>query len=310
MTPCGALSGVEKLSAYESGELHGLNFNARNVLSTRAGELVPFYEQTERRKNKLAVEYHKNGMLKAVALNERQEAATPIGALPAELVTFYDTGAVARVFPCDGAISGYWTEEDERRQYVPLSFDFSFTRFTALVGCIAFYRSGAVRSVTLFPGERISVATPVGGIDVSGGFSLHEDGSLASCEPSSPFELATPIGVLTAHDPQAAVLSADSCSLRFDRNGSVSSLRTAHNAIAARLADGRVRLCAPAEAPHPTDDGQTVTKAMTVAFAGDTVTINGETFDVNGCVFTVAPYAVHCGGCGGCDGCDGCGGCP
>jgi hypothetical protein len=303
MTPCGVFDGIEKFAVYESGELQGLNFNTRNILRTRAGEFIPFYEQTERRKNKLAVEYHKNGTLKAIALNAPQKAATPAGPLPAELVTFYDTGELARVFPRDGAISGYWTQEDERRLYVPLSFDLAVTRFTALVGCVAFYRSGAVRSVTLFPGELIRVASPVGDIAVSGGFSLYEDGSLASCEPSSPVKVATPIGVLAAHDPQSAVVSADTCSLRFDRSGAVSSLRTARDAVAARLPDGRVRLCAPAETPCLTDDDQTVTKAMTVSFGGGGVTIDGETFDIAKCDFTIAPYAARCGDCAGCSGC-------
>ncbi|MDR2357924.1 MAG: hypothetical protein LBD92_07595 [Oscillospiraceae bacterium] len=305
-TPCGVFDGVEKLVEYETGEILGLNFNARNILRTRSGEFVPFYEQTARRKNKLAVECHKNGALKAAALNEPGEVPTPVGALPAELVTFYDTGELSRVFPRDGAISGYWTEEDERRLYTPLSFDFGFTRFTALVSCVAFYRSGAVRSVTLFPGELIRVTSPVGDVAVSGGFSLYEDGALASCEPSYPVKIPTPIGVLTAHDPRAAVVSADSCSLRFNRSGAVSSLRTARDAVAARLPDGRVCLRAPAEAPHPSDGDQTVTAAMTVAFGGGVVTIDGESFDIGECDFTVAPYAARCGGCESCGDCGGC----
>jgi len=183
-TPFGVFAGISSLSTYSTGELLGLSLREPNVILTHAGELVPFYTETPRRKNKFAVEYYKNGMLKAVAMEEQQEVLTPIGELPAELITFYDSGEVLRVFPLDGKISGYWSEEEERALHIPLSFEFDFAKFTARIDSICFYQSGSIRSITLFPGERITVQTDMGEVESNAGFSLNEDGSLKSLAPS------------------------------------------------------------------------------------------------------------------------------
>ncbi|MDR2615540.1 MAG: hypothetical protein LBC28_03065 [Oscillospiraceae bacterium] len=182
-TPFGVFAGVTSHRCYSGGELQGLSLGARNMLLTHAGELVPFYTETPRRKQKFAVEYYKNGMLKAVALEEQQEVITPIGEMPAELVTFYDTGELLRLFPLDGKIGAYWGEADERALHIPLSFSFDFAEFTALIDCVCFYKSGAVRSVTLFPGETAELNTLTGSVLAERGFSLNEDGSLRSLSP-------------------------------------------------------------------------------------------------------------------------------
>jgi hypothetical protein len=66
-------------------------------------QLIPFYgEDSLRRKYKASVTFYGNRALKAVSLDAQQEVLTPIGEMPAELVTFYDTGELKRVFPLDG----------------------------------------------------------------------------------------------------------------------------------------------------------------------------------------------------------------
>jgi len=302
-TPYGVFGGVLNVSEYNTGELHGMNFDAPNIILTHAGELTPFFEETERRKRKYAVEYYKNGMIKSVSLNEQMEIETPIGQIPAELVTFYDSGELSRVFPLDGAISGFWTLEDERELHIPLTFEFGFTRFTACLDSVAFYKTGDIKSVTLYPGELISVETKYGFIPVSGGFSLYENGALRSCEPASPVSIGTPIGKITANDPQAVVVSADHCSLKFSDSGDAVSLKTAHNTIVAVGTDNHTRWFLPSERPHPTSDETTITEAMSVSFTHDSVVINGERLLISDYEFTIAPYAANCGDCAGCSGC-------
>jgi len=183
-TAYGVFGGITSYDCYPNGELRGVSLKEPNVIVTHAGELTPFYSETNRRKHKYSAEYYKNGMLKAVALEEQQDVVTPIGEIPAELVTFYDTGELLRIFPLDGKISAYWSEEEERALHIPLSFEFDFASFTALVDCICFYKSGGIRSITLFPGESITIHTELGDVVCERGFSLNEDGTLKSLQPS------------------------------------------------------------------------------------------------------------------------------
>jgi hypothetical protein len=265
--PTGVFAGVDSCYRYPGGELEGIKLSEKNMLVTHAGELVPAYTETHRRKNKDSVEFYKNGMIKAVALDELQEIQTPIGEFPAELVTFFDTGELKRFFPLDGKISGLWTEEEEKNLAIPLSFQFPFASFTAIISGVAFYKSGDIRSITLFPGEAIDIHTECGMILTRNGFSLYEDsGELESLEPAGPTVVKTPLGAITAFDPNAVGINADVNSLIFDENSRVSSLITVHNRIAAQTEDGRMTMWAPREVVNPLDNESMMTEGLRISF--------------------------------------------
>jgi hypothetical protein len=232
-TPYGIFSGITTWENYSDGSPKGILLEEQNVILTHAGELIPFYgDDSPRRKYKPSVTFHKNGMIKAVQLNAQQGVMTPIGELPAELITFYDTGEIRRVFPLDGKISGFWSEEDERTLNIPLSFDFGFTSFTAMISGLCFYKSGMIRSLTLFPGETVDVKTArFGTIRVRHGFSLYESGALKTAEPAEPVNLQTPVGMLTAYDDHAHGIHADANSLGFDEQGRVISLSVSNERL-------------------------------------------------------------------------------
>jgi hypothetical protein len=227
----GSFTGVESYVCFPSGELEGIKLSEKNTILTHAGELVPAFTETNRRKNKYSVEFYKSGMIKAVALDEVQEISTPIGEFPAELVTFFQTGELKRFFPLDGKISGMWSEAEEKALGIPLSFEFPFTSFSAIISGVAFYKSGRIRSVTLFPGETISIKTKYGDIPTRNGFSLYESGSLESLEPASPVQIKTPGGTITAFDPNAVGINADLNSLVFEEDGAFRSFTVTENRL-------------------------------------------------------------------------------
>ena len=293
----GVFAGVENYFRYPGGELEGIKLSERNTLVTRAGELVPAYTETHRRKNKYSVEFHKSGAIKAVALNETQKIQTPIGEFPAELVTFFESGELNRFFPLDGKISGLWSEEEEKKLAVPLSFELPFTSFTAIIGGVAFYRSGNIRSVTLFPGEAVDIATKYGEIRARIGFSLYESGKLESLEPAVPVTIQTPVGALAAFDPNAIGVNADSNSLAFDGDGNVTALTVAHNRVAARTEDGRRLMFVPREVVNPLDNETMITVGLKISFdyAVDAVTFDDgiketTTLPMSRSSFTVAAH--------------------
>jgi hypothetical protein len=293
-----ALAGVESYSCYPDGELLGVKLAKKNTLVTHAGELIPAYTETHRRKNKYSVEFYQSGMIKKIALNEMQEVQTPLGELPAELVTFFETGELKRVFPLDGKISGMWSEQEEKALGIPLSFELSFTAFTAVISGIAFYRSGVIRSITLFPGETAPVTMKYGEIIARNGFSLYESGKLESVEPSAPFLIQTPIGALRAFDPNAAGVNADINSLAFDEAGKIIALTTVHNRIAARIENEKPLLFAPREVVNPLDGESMITEGLKISFDYDTDTVqftegeNNTILLISGCAFTITAHSA------------------
>jgi hypothetical protein len=294
--PSGVFAGVESYACYPDGELEGIRLSEKNMLVTHAGELVPAYTETHRRKVKYSVEFFKNGMIKAAALDEQQEIQTPIGEFPAELVTFFETGELRRFFPLDGKISGLWSEEEEKSLAIPFSFNLPFTKFTAIISGVSFYKSGNIQSITLFPGETITAQTKYGEIPVRNGFSLYESGELESLEPSKHTHIKTPIGVIAAFDPNAVGVNADSNSLTFDKSGRVTALITASNRIMVQTEGERTLMFAPREVVNPLDDETMITDGLALSFDYDagTVTFKGSneksTFLIDKNGFTVIAY--------------------
>ena len=275
--PSGIFAGVESYVCYPGGELEGIRLSEKNMLVTHAGELVPFFTETHRRKIKYSVEFYKDGMIKAVALEEQQEIQTPIGEFPAELVTFFETGELKRFFPLDGKISGLWTEEEEKTLAIPFTFDLSFTKFTAIINGVGFYKSGDIRSITLFPGEAISIQTAYGEIIARNGFSIYESGGLESLEPLSPTQIKTPIGIIAAFDPNAIGINADSNSLVFDESGRVTALVTVSARVAVTEGE-RFKTFSPREVVNPLDDETMITEGLKISFD---YTKNTVTFEEN-----------------------------
>ena len=234
-------NGITNIAYYEDGTVSGLRFNEQNVVLTHAGQLIPYFsEDSPRRKYKASITFQRDGAVKSISLDSQQEIMTPIGDMPAEFVTFYDTGELKRVFPLDGKISGFWSEDDEKSLNIPLSFEFEFATFTAMLSGICFYKSGNIRSVTLYPKEIIKISLgSTATINTRQGFSLYEDGTLQSLEPDEPIKIETPIGMLTAYDPNANGVNADKNSLQLDEQGNITSLITPGDRIHAfRKSDG------------------------------------------------------------------------
>jgi hypothetical protein len=313
--PSGVFAGIESYARYPGGQLEGVKLYERNMLVTHAGELVPFYSETTRRKNKFSVEFYKSGAVKAAALEEQQEIQTPIGEFPAELVTFFETGELKRFFPLDGKISGFWSEEEERALAIPFTFELPFCTFTAIVSGVGFFEDGNIRSITLFPKETVSVRTAYGAVLTRNGFSLHPTGGLATLEPAEPAAIQTPIGRFLAYDPNAIGVNADVNSLAFDTSGNVAGLVTAQNRIAVQTGDGRLLLFRPREQASPTGGDAAVIAGLTVQFAPGIVTVTESgkkprTISLADCGFTVTETENSCApsDCAGCSlGCDACG---
>ncbi len=269
----GIFGDVTSFGKYPSGEIESIRLAGKNMVVTHAGEMVPAYTETPRRKNKPSVEFYKDGMIKGILMEEQTEVLTPIGELPAEHVTFYPTGEVHRVFITDGQISGFWSEEDEKQHSIPLNFSFDFTEFTAYLNGLCFYKDGSIKSVTLFPGEKISIETPAGVLETGIGFSLYENGDLKSVEPIEPILINTPIGDFMAYDPDAVGVHADTNSMCFDEQGRMNSFKTVDHKLLIQTDQEEFLMMKPLERMHSLYDDVKVRIPITISFDFDQDTV-------------------------------------
>jgi len=234
------------LEWHDNGALKSCAPAGPALLATPLGAL-PVQHSTDdlRRRTVQALYFHEDGSIKHLPLETPTEISTPAGPLLAELVTFHENGALARVFPLNGKLSGYWTQEDEGRLAGPVTLATPLGTVTAKILGASFYLEGALHSLTLWPGEILDVATPAGRIATRIGLSFRPDGTLRSVEPARPQPVATPVGMVQAFDLDACGIHGDANSLAFAPDGVVSGVATSLTQLIAVGRDGAERRFTP-----------------------------------------------------------------
>jgi hypothetical protein len=144
----------------------------------------------------------------------------------------------------NGKLSGFWTQEDEEKLAVEQHIITPFGPVRAKFISLCFDQTGALRSLTLWPGQKINVPTSMGIFAARIGVSFHPTGEVASLEPAQPIRIKTPLGVLHAFDPDAHGVHADHNSLCFGPHGDVVGVTTVMDQISITAPDGgRKTIC-------------------------------------------------------------------
>lgn len=197
------------------------------VFETPLGPLTAQHSTDDlRRRTVQSLSFHPTGVLRALPLEQPTRIETPAGPVDAELLTFHPDGALNRVFPLNGKLSGYWTQEDEGRLARPVRLDTPAGPVEARLIAACFNPGGALLSLTLWPGEVLEVPTPLGSMPARVGVSFRPDGTLRSLEPARPQSVPTPAGFIQAYDLDAVGICGDVNSLGFAPDGSVERLST------------------------------------------------------------------------------------
>jgi len=242
------------------------------TLETILGRLTAQHSTDDMRRPKVApLEFHPGGVLKAMALEERTPVPTPLGPMTAEFVSFHQDGSLRRVFPVNGKLSGYWTEKEEAGLNPPATLATPAGSFTARIAGVQFFPGGALKSVTLWPGESVEIDTPLGRKAARIGVSFYEDGSLRSFEPARMLSVSTPLTVLEAFDPVALGIHGDVCSLEFAPDGSVTALSTPLNTVTVTTPDGSIHRFKPVKTPNLCDERVLDTLPLRIRFQAGTV---------------------------------------
>jgi len=242
--------------------------------TTRYGDLTPQTSASElRRKDIEPITYHGNGQVKSIPLETQTPIVTPAGIIPAELISFHENGTINRIFPLNGKLSGYWTQEDEESLTAPVRLLTPLGKREARVISVSFYDNEAIRSITLWPGETIPVSTASGFIEARIGISFTRDGAIESLEPATPSLVKTLAGEITAFDPDAVGVNGDANSLVFDKDGNVIRVTTTLSKLKAVHPNGTISHFAPGTRESLCSESEEEIVPMVVSIGKQTIAI-------------------------------------
>ncbi|MCX7921890.1 MAG: hypothetical protein N3B21_07765 [Clostridia bacterium] len=307
----GLLKGIESYSMYDNGVLKECILNEYNELETMYGTLIPQYDNSEaRRKYVKSLSFYGGGQLQSISLEKQIDIKTPAGTFPAELITFYQSGSIKRLFPLNGKITGYWTEKDEYNLAKGLAVSFPFGSLTKKIIGIQFYKSGEIKSLTLWPDERVEIPSPAGMINTRIGLSFYPGGSIKSLEPESPVVVNTEIGEIYAYDSSAVGINGDINSLCFYEKGNIESLVTSTDIITVQC-NGKTITYGPSFRPSLLDYNKNEIVPLRLYFKDGFIMFEdagNKAYDISECNFTIKhlPELLNLG-CGDCSNCTACG---
>jgi hypothetical protein len=292
-TTYGTLQGVEFRTLFSNGKTDGCLVRQENTLQTPYGDLIPQYEAEDMGRRQLKPFYfYKNGAIKSVPLQAQTLIRTPVGGVPAELVTFYESGSIKRIFPLDGKLNGFWNAKNEHALAEEITVDTPLGSLRAKFIALQFHESGSLKSLTLWPGEFLTLSTPVGQIRIRTGIAFYEDGSIRSLEPAGVVRVKTPIGTLTAYDNNPLGIHGDLNSLEFSPEGSVMALKTVSEEITVTDQLGSAHQFTPWLKDNPCGVERKVVVPMKVRFTKGRIIFEDrqESFNMEQCRIEIRPF--------------------
>jgi hypothetical protein len=237
------LTGIASFSSWPDGGPCECRLDRENRIETPFGVFIPRYSRPGIRTKELkSLSFHRNGRLASIHLEEQALVKTPAGIIEAELLTFYEDGALNSVFPLNGQIGFGWTEEDEGKLAPRHSFALSVGTVSVKLNGVRFFPGGAIRSLIFWPGETALIKTPAGDFPARIGLRFYEDGALESFEPALPITLDSPAGPVPAYNTNAPGVDADFNSVRFDRAGNLVGAAASSDIVVNNPASGRIRV--------------------------------------------------------------------
>lgn len=273
----GRLAGVTFDPLFSTKKVDGCIVSKKNILTTPFGELIPQFETEDiGRRSKKPVYFFKSGAVKSLPLQHQTKVKTPFGEIPAELITFYESGAIKRIFPLDGKLSGFWSWQNELTLAEESALDTPTGYIKAKLLSLQFYEQGGLKSLTLWPGEKATISTPYGEKVFRKGAAFYENGTLRSFEPQKKTEIPTPIGIMIAFDNEPNGIHGDLNSLQFNKDGLVSGLSTIDNEVSVYFPGGGKQIFKPGVKNNVCGDERKISVPLKIRFEKGAVFFNNS----------------------------------
>lgn len=288
-TKYGLLKGVLHSSAGPTGDVESVMLTEPNMLHLPMATWVPLYKVEDHgRRKETPILFYPDGSLKSMPLQASSMVNLTCGTVAAELVTFYPSGEIRRVFPTAGKLSGYWTEDHEYEYSPVCEICVLGETIRAKIINLHFYQSGALQSITLWPKERIALPFVGGPLGIRSGVSFYANGALKSYEPAEPVLVDTPIGKIMAYDNQPLGVTADVNSLQFSPEGVVTAVTTVSSRVRIFPSEGMPAELAPYKVQSFCEEADTELRALHIRFQDGVVQFQGaitEEFPLKGSEF-------------------------
>ncbi|CDM70244.1 hypothetical protein CM240_3127 [Clostridium bornimense] len=274
----GTLNNAVITERYSNGEVESFKVEEENTIHINGHTLIPRYtiEETRTRESP-AIRLYKTGEIKSIDLEKSTTISIKDYTFNVEKIVFYKSGAVKKIFPLNGKVSGYWTQDDEYNLAESYKFKFDFTEFSAKLISIKFYDDEKIKSITLWPREKIIIHHNNLIIENRIGFSLYKSGKIMTCEPSKPVYINTPIGKIKAYDINSIGIHGEDNSLKFNEDGTIRALKTSTNTIVViNNNDGRLKVHQPRSVSLYANSDLKELTTVDVEFDNDNVIINKD----------------------------------
>ncbi|MGN0143567.1 MAG: hypothetical protein ACI398_01195 [Clostridium sp.] len=288
----GEIKGATIAGKYTSGEVESIQVEELNEITVNDQIYIPRYSLDNVRKKEFpSIKLYKSGKIKSLDLEDKSLISVLDKDYSVEKVVFYETGELKRIFPLNGKLSGYWSEDDEYKLAEEYDFKFKFAEFKSKVISIQLYKSGKIKSITLWPNEKIKITHNGQLINIHTGFSLYESGELETCEPVIATCVTTPIGKIEAYDPGSIGIHGENNSLKFNNDGTVKALATSSNIIKIIDEKGKNYIYSPKEVFLYVDSAAKDIIPVRLEFEHDMVKVNGhDEFNINNCKFHIGYF--------------------
>jgi len=242
------------------------------AISTKVGTLIPIYRVEDHGRKKLTpVKVDPLGRVKSLQLQDVTQVSTTVGEIPTEFITFYPSGNIRRVFPLNGKLSGYWSEDNEYNLAKIISIKTMVGTISVKPIYVHFYETGELKSITFWPKERVLINTRYGEIKIKTGISFYKSGRVKSFEPDSQLSIETPIGNLLAYDPDPIGINGEKNSLSFNEEGDVITISTISSEVIVVDNKGMENIFTPDVQPSRCDDEIFILMPLKIEFHGDEV---------------------------------------
>ena len=307
----GLFTGADYIQHYPNGNIKQLVLTQPNHIETPYGVFIPqFSDDGLRRKRVKPVIFYENGVLKNLPLQNQVMVNSTLGSIPAELITWHENGEINRVFPLNGSLTGFWTEEDEYELAQFILLDLPVGKFHQKVISVQFYKTKELKNLTIWPNDTIVVQSPFGPAEARIGMSFYPGGQLKAFEPRKPVHVDTPIGRICAYDSSAQGIHGDSLSLKFHQSGQVEGLSTTVNSITVTDSVGNECSYAPQLRPSLFNLNGKVLVPLKISFKNNMVCFGdnpADSYDIQKCRFKVIEANFNqlqvCTSCNGCSNC-------
>ncbi|MDC7226382.1 MAG: hypothetical protein PQJ61_06430 [Spirochaetales bacterium] len=233
----------------------------RMKLRTSVGTLVPSsFLKKDGSRTDPRISYFPSGELKSVTLEESAFIKTSVGVFSSERVAFYRSGKLRKIFPQTGFPG--------RNSSGAVDIDTLAGTINVEPEYLQFYETGEIKRIVFQPSEVVELYTPAGMIKARKGVFFHRNGTVARCEPAAETIVQTPIGRITAYnpDPESSLVGGET--LAFNEDGRLTSVCTVKNIIVQNPGSSNERLLSPDTIQSYCDEDSYILLPLNIRFEG------------------------------------------